>query len=182
LADSGWIAVAGAAVGGSLTGAIALFQTRSQRRFDTLKIREDRKWSEQVTAKEQDHVEMTRRRDELVQIYTRYQLAADRLENAVRELAEARRSGTFDEAADLHDTKMEAFEAAQTEYDKVCELVKLVAPSETMKVTHQQRQLFNRFVIDALSDTYDHEANYNAIVEAADPVLSAMRSDLRSPE
>jgi hypothetical protein len=206
LADSGWIAVAGVVVGGSLTGAIALFQARSQQRFDTFKIQQDRKWNEQVTAKEREHIEMTKRREELVQIYTRYQLPADRLENAIRELAEARRSGTFDEAAErtgaalaedksleaerfwkerirkLRDTKIEAFEAAQDEYDEVCELIKLVVPLKTAKAALQQRQLFNRFVIEALNDTYDHEANYKTIVEAADPVLSAMRSDLRSPE
>jgi len=206
LADSGWVAVAGVLVGGSLTGTIALYQARSQQRFDTLKIHEDRRWSEQVTAKEREHIEITKRREELVQIYTRYQLAADRLENAIRELAEARRSGTLDEATgrnglvlaedksleeerlwkerirELRDAKLEAFEAAQADYDEVCELIRLVAPLKTAKAALQQRQLFNRFVIEALNDTYDHEANYKAIVEAADPVLSAMRSDLRSPE
>jgi hypothetical protein len=159
-----------------------------------------------VTAKEREHIEMTKRREELVQIYTRYQLAADRLENAIRELAEARRSGTLDEATgrnglvlaedkslederlwkerirELRDAKLEAFEAAQADYDEVCELIRLVAPLKTAKAALQQRQLFHRFVIEALNDTYDHEANYKAIVEAADPVLSAMRSDLRSPE
>jgi hypothetical protein len=159
-----------------------------------------------VTAKEREHIEMTKRREELVQIYTRYQLAADRLENAIRELAEARRSGTLDEATgrsglvlaedkslederlwkerirELRDAKLEAFEAAQADDDEVCELIRLVAPLKTAKAALQQRQLFHRFVIEALNDTYDHEANYKAIVEAADPVLSAMRSDLRSPE
>ena len=174
LADSGWIAVAGVVVGGSLTGAIALLQARSQHRFDTVKSQEDRKWAEHVDTKERDHVEMTRRRDELVQTYTRYQLAADRLENAVRELAEARRSGA------PGDTKTETVEVAQNEYDKVCELIKLLAPLQTMAAALEQRKLFNRFVLAALDDTYDHEANYEAIVEAAQPVLAAMRSDLRS--
>jgi hypothetical protein len=178
LADSGWIAVAGAAVGGTLTGALALFQARSQRRFDRSKAAEDRRWNEHVAATERDHAEMTRRRDELVQIYTRYQLAADRLENAIRELAEARRS----DAPTLLNIRTEAFEEAQAEYDKVCELVKLVAPPETMKSALQQRKLFNRFAVDALNDSYDHEGSYSAIVEAAEPVLMAMRADLRSPE
>ena len=187
MADSGLIAIAGAVVGGGLTGVIALLQARGQHRFDTFKTQEERKWNERVTAKERENIELTKRRDELVQIYTRYQLAADRLENAVRELAEAGCTSAVDEAPkehlhDAHVNHMEAFEAAQDEYDEVCELIKLVAPSKTVKAALQQRQLFNHFVIEALNDSYDHQANYNAIVEAATPVLSAMRSDLRSPE
>jgi len=97
VADSGWLVVAGAVVGGALTGTIALFQARSQHRLDVFKLQEERKWNERVVAKERDHAEMTKRSEKLLQIYTRYQLAADRLENAIRELAEARRYGTFGE-------------------------------------------------------------------------------------
>ncbi len=206
MADSGWIAVAGVLIGGGLTGTIALLQARSQHRFDTFKIQEDRIWNEHVAAKERDHLEMTKRHDELVQIYTRYQLAADRLENAVRALAEARGAGILPETAEStggvvadderlaaedlrlehirerREGQTEAYEAAQGEYDKVCEIIKLAAPYKTVTAALQQRRLFNRFVLEGFNDTYDHDANYAAIVDAAEPVLLAMRLDLRSPE
>ena len=82
----------------------------------------------------------------------------------------------------LLDVRMQAHEEAQTEYDAVCELIKLVAPSNTAKAALQQRQLFNRLVVEALDGTYDHKGSYPAIVEAASPVLNAMRSDLGSPD
>lgn len=78
MADSGWIAVVGVVVGGSLAGTIGLLQTRFQNRFDALKAKEDR-----------EHKEISDQRAALMQIYIRYQLAADRLENAIRDLAPA---------------------------------------------------------------------------------------------
>jgi hypothetical protein len=77
---------------------------------------------------------------------------------------------------------LEAFEAAQREYDEVCEILRLGAPSKTVEVALQQRQLFNRFAREALDGSYDHDASYKSIVEAAQPVLAAMRLDLKSPE
>jgi hypothetical protein len=204
LVDNGWIVVAGAIVGGGLTGTLALLQVRSQHRFDTFKANADHDWSEELAAKERDHAIRTRRRDELLQIYTRYQLAADRLENAIRQLAEVGVPAASDEVggstlkvpADkdqepesvrkehsrrLRNIKLEGYEAAQDEYDRVCELIKLVAPTNTMETAIRQRQLFNSFVVEALDGRYNHKANYEAIIEAADPVLRAMRLDLGSP-
>jgi hypothetical protein len=164
LADSGWIVVAGAVVGGSLTGTVAFLQARWQHKFDAAKSQEDRRWTEQVTARERDHAEMTRRRDELLEIYTRYQLAADRLENAVRELADVRPSAYPDAAtaqagepvpggsdpqvnhlreerlAELYEIKRDAYETAQNEYDKACQIVNLIAPLQTVEVILRQRQ------------------------------------------
>lgn len=182
LADSGWIAVAGAVVGGSLAGIIALLQVRWQHKFDTTKSREERQWTERATTKERDHVEMVRRRDELLEIYTRYQLAADRVENAVRELTDARRAAHSDDAHidEAYELKRDSYETAQNEYDKVCEVVKLIAPLRTIETILRQRQLFNRFALQAFDGSYDHTASFPAIVEVADPVLRAMRSDLRS--
>ena len=80
------------------------------------------------------------------------------------------------------DNLLEAFEAAQREYDEVCEILKLVAPFRTVEVALQQRQLFNRFAREALDGSYNHDASYKLIVQAAQPVLAAMRQDLRSPE
>jgi hypothetical protein len=59
-----------------------------------------------------------------------------------------------------------------------CQIVNLIAPLQTVEVILRQRQLFNRFVREAFDGRYDHTASYPAIVEAADPVLGAMRSDL----
>ncbi|MGW1914531.1 hypothetical protein ACWCQS_28320 [Streptomyces sp. NPDC002076] len=161
---------------------IALVQVRWQHKFDTTKSREDRQWTERATAKERDHIEMARRRDELLEIYTSYQLAADRVENAVRELADARRAAhsngpRFDEAYEI---KQDSYETAQNEYDKVCEVVKLIAPLHTIEAILHQRQLFNRFALQAFDGSYDHTASFPAITEVAEPVLKAMRLDLRS--
>ena len=97
-----------------------------------------------------------------MQIYLQYQLAADRLENAIRDLAGARAQ---------HGPASKAFEAAQAEYDKVCELAKLVAPVTTVQAAMRQRRLFNRLAVEALDGTYDHDVNYPAIAEMAAPVL-----------
>jgi hypothetical protein len=76
LADSGWIGVMGVAVGRWPRCQERTTSTYVQRRSDT------------ANRKRQ---EVTERHAEFKQIYTRYQLAADRLENAIRELSEARR-------------------------------------------------------------------------------------------
>jgi len=123
-----------------------------------------------------------------MQIYTRYQLAADRLENRIRELAEARHpaileAGTTDTRRMGEEEKyLEGFEAAQREYDEVCELLKLVAPLKTVDIALQQRPLFNRFAREALDGSYNHDASYELIAHAARSVLTAMRVDLQSPE
>jgi hypothetical protein len=182
LVDSGWIAVAGAVVGGSLTGVIALLQVRWQHKFDTARRREDRQWSESSATAERQHAEMVLRRTELLELYTRYQLTVDRVENAVRELSDVRRAVQSDgnHLGDDYELKRDAYETAQNEYDKACEMVKLVAPLRTIQVIIQQRQMFNRFTLQAFDGSYDHAASFPAIAEAADLVLKAMRSDLRS--
>jgi hypothetical protein len=172
LVDSGWIAVVGVAVGGSLTAAVTLLQAR----YNAKSAKEDREYKE-----------ITERRADLLKIYTRYQLAADRLENAIRDLAEVRHAiseGDIKAANRVGsaDSFLEAFEAAQREYDEVCEILKLVAPRKITEVALEQRKLWNRFAREALDDSYDHNVNYESIVEASQPVLSAMREDLESPE
>jgi hypothetical protein len=188
LADSGWIVVVAAAVGGSLTGAIALIQAQRQQKRDAEKADRDHKWAEEQSDKEHERQDLAERRASVLQVYTRYQLAADRLENAIRELANSRRAAAS--ARDTSTTKkthsgdsfLEAFEAAQREYDEVCEILKLVAPSKTTEVILQQRRMFNRFAPEALAGSYDHDAKIEAIGEAGRPVLAAMRLDLESPE
>ncbi len=172
MVDSGWIAVVGVAVGGSLTAAVTLLQAR----YNAKSAKEDREYKE-----------ITERRADLLKIYTRYQLAADRLENAIRDLAEVRHAiseGDIKAANRVGsaDSFLEAFEAAQREYDEVCEILKLVAPRKITEVALEQRKLWNRFAREALDDSYDHNVNYESIVEASQPVLSAMREDLESPE
>jgi hypothetical protein len=173
LADSGWITVVGVAAGGGPAGAVALFQTGLQRRSAS----EDR-----------EHRQITERRAALLEVYTRYQLAADRLENAIRDLAGARRLAKSERGMGARrnlqsgDSFLEAFEAAQREYDEVCEVLKLVAPSKTKDVALQQRRLFNGFAPQGLDGSYDHEASRGLIAEAAQPVLEAMRHDLEAPE
>src|SRR5262245_58063292 len=112
---------------------------------------------------------MVKRHEELRQVSARYQLAADRLENAVRDLAEARRSVTADEVTertgatfpaatsirDARDALMKSYQAAQNEYDEVCQLVSLVAPLKTNDAAIQPRQLFNRLTVEALNGAYD---------------------------
>jgi hypothetical protein len=74
------------------------------------------------------------------------------------------------------------YQLAQNEYDEACQLLQLLAPFKTGQAALQQRQLFSRLVIQALNGTHGHEANFPAIVEAAEPVLKAMRSDLHFPD
>ncbi len=159
LVDSGWIAVVGVAVGGSLTAAVTLLQAR----YNVKSAKEDREYKE-----------ITERRADLLKIYTRYQLAADRLENAIRDLAEVRHAiseGDIKAANRVGsaDSFLEAFEAAQREYDEVCEILKLVAPRKITEVALEQRKLWNRFAREALDDSYDHNANYELIAEAGGP-------------
>jgi len=152
--DAAWIAVVGAIVGGGLTGVVTLLQARMQRTFDLSK-----------SAAERHHVDRAKRREELVEVYTRYQLAADRLENAIRELTGCGASH---------------FEAAQAEYDVACQLLNLLAPRATADAAMRQRRLFNRLALQGLEGTYNHQASIGLITEAATPVLDAMRSDLGS--
>jgi hypothetical protein len=177
LADSGWIAVVGVVVGGSLAGTIGLLQARSQNQFETVKEKKDREYKE-----------ITEQRAALMQIYTRYQLAADRLENAIRELAPTRLPATPERGMSASKNMpsgndfLEAYEAAQQEYDEVCQVLQLAAPLRTVEVALQQRQMFNQFVREALDGSYNHDASFKLIVQRAQPVLTAMRQDLSSPE
>lgn len=170
MADSGWIAVVGVAVGGGLAAGSALLQTYLQRRSDT------------ANRKRQ---EVTERRAELKQIYTRYQLAIDGLENAIRELSKARHLAISEHGIDdaLRDTQPEeVYEPSQREYDVACEILKLLAPVETIKVADKQRKLFNGFVLEALVGKFNFNASSKTIGEAGQPVLAAMRLDLGTPD
>jgi len=87
----------------SLTAAVTLLQAR----YNAKSAKEDREYKE-----------ITERRADLLRIYTRYQLAADRLENAIRDLAEVRHAiseGDIKAANRVGsaDSFLEAFEAAQ---------------------------------------------------------------------
>ena len=128
--------------------------------------------------------EVTERHAELKQIYTRYKLAVDRLESAIREFSEARRLAISEHGISApRDTESEqTFEPAQREYDEACEILKLLAPVKTREVALQQRELYNGFVREALDGKYDFDASYESIVEAAQPVLAAMRLDLGTPD
>lgn len=57
-----------------------------------------------------------------------------------------------------------------------------MARRKITEVALEQRMLWNRFAREALNDSYDHNANYESIAEASQPVLSSMREDLESPE
>src|SRR6266550_2922780 len=100
MVDNGWLVVAGAAVGAISTGAVTLVQAS---------------WQDRGNSEQQQREDARRRRAELTQIFTRYQLAADRLENRIRELRRP-------------DVGGDAFESAQNEYDEACQLVGLLAP------------------------------------------------------
>jgi hypothetical protein len=165
LASSGWIAVAGVALGGVLAAGSALLQTFVQGR------------SERANRKRQQVAE---RHAELKQIYVRYQLAVDRLENAIREMSETRRSVISPPGGSAAGEAQsdEAFELAQREYDEACEILKLLAPAGTWEVALQQRELYNGFAREGLDGTFDFGTSHEAIGEAAGPVLAAMRRDL----
>ena len=150
MVDNGWLVVAGAAVGAISTGAVTLVQAS---------------WQDRGNSEQRQREDARRRRAELTQIYTRYQLAADRLENRIRELRGP-------------DVGGDAFESAQNEYDEACQLVGLLAPSATVDVVLHQRRLFNEFARQALDGQYDHDRNRGRIGDAARPVLNAMRRDL----
>jgi len=150
MVDSGWLVVAGAAVGAVSTGAVALVQAR---------------WQERGTSEQRRREDAVRRRGELTQLYTRYQLAADCLENTIRELRGP-------------DVSRDAFETAQNEYDEACQVVGLLAPSATVDAVLAQRRVFNELAQQALSGQYDHDRSRAPIGYAARPVLEAMRRDL----
>lgn len=83
----------------------------------------------------------------------------------------------------LRDTQPEeVFEPAQREYDVACEILKLLAPVETIGVTRQQRELFNGFVREAHVGKFNFKASSESIGEAGQPVLAAMRLDLGTPD
>jgi hypothetical protein len=150
MVDNGWFAVAGAAVGAISTGAVTLTQAR---------------WQGRETSEQRRRDDALRRRRELTQLYTRYQLAADRLENTIRELRGP-------------DVGLDAFEAAQNEYDEACQVVGLLAPSATVDAVLYQRRLFNELAEQALAGQYDHDRSRGRIGDAARPVIDAMRRDL----
>jgi hypothetical protein len=142
VADGGWLAVAGVAVGGLLTGSVALFQNRSQQRFERQRALDERGWAEATTARERSHAERIRRRQELLDVYTRYQVAADRFENAVRALA-----------ASSEPSAREGFELAQDEYDRATERIRLLAPAATAELAMNQRDAFNGLAAAAIHRT-----------------------------
>jgi hypothetical protein len=186
MSDSGWLAVAGAIAGGSVAGTIALLQARYQHRFDLQKGTDDRHWQEERLAGERAHADARQRRDRLMEAYTRYQLAADRLEDAARELGDAVsqqpeepvEAGHASPPGEGERAALARHAAAQAEYDEACEALKLLAPAATVDVALAQRRLLNRLVREALAGVYDHEARLPEIVAAAEPVLRAMRTDL----
>jgi hypothetical protein len=148
--DSGWFAVLGAVVGAGTTGTVTLLQARWQRRDTAEQVHRD---------------DVQRRRGELTQLFTRYQLAADRVENAIRALRGP-------------DGGSQDFEAAQNEYDEACQVVGLLAPPHTADVVLRQRRLFNELAEQAMTGRYDHDRSRHRIADAAQPVLDAMRTDL----
>jgi hypothetical protein len=150
MVDSGWFAVLGAVVGAGTTGGVTLLQARWQRHDTVEQLRRD---------------DAQRRRAELTQLFTRYQLAADRLENSIRELRG-------------RDVGMQDFEAAQNEYDEACQVVGLLAPPRTADEVLRQRRLFNELAEQAMASQYDHDRSRHRIADAAQPVLDAMRTDL----
>jgi hypothetical protein len=156
-------------VGGGLAAGSALLQTYVQRRSDAA----NRKGQEAAA-----------RHIELKQIYTRYQLAIDRLENEIRELSKACQLAISEDGKDGPSYKQaeKAYEPAQREYDEACEILKLLAPVKTTEVALQQRELFNGFVREALDGKFDFYASRKSIGAAGQPVLAAMRLDLGTPD
>jgi hypothetical protein len=146
-----------------------------QHRDETERADKEQKQAVQERDEERKRQDLTERREALRQIYTRYLLAADRLENTIPELMENRHPENLERHAS-------AFETAQREYDEVCEILKLAAPSKTVEVALQQRQLFNRFAREALDGSYDHNASKELMAGPAQRVFAAMRLDLGSPE
>lgn len=171
MADGGWLAVVGVVVGGLLTGSVALLQNRSRQRFEMQKALDDRRWSEGTTHSERGHAEQLKRRQELLDVYTRYQLAADRFESAVRAIASSDEPST-----------LQQFEAAQDEYDHATELIRLLAPSGTVELALGQRRVFNRLAAGAIQHTYDDDEARNVIAKVTEPLLTRMRRDLNTAE
>ena len=171
MVDSAWIAVVGVAVGGVLASGSALIQPFVQRRFDTAN---------------RERQEVKDRHADLRVIYTRYQLAIDALEEAIRVFSIARQL-ELSEKPDINPLDItpaaETFEPSQREYDVACEILKLLAPKKTIDLALAQRSLFNRFVLQALQGEnpfagVTRSMAKAAIAKAAEPVLAAMRTDL----
>ena len=175
MANSGWIALAGAVAGGTVAGSIALLQARYQHRHELQKAERDHRWQDERLTSERTHADAQRARDRLMDVYTRYQLAADRLEDAARGLGDAVRSAP---ATAGHEAALDRHATAQSVYDEAFEVLNLVAPAATVALALAQRRLLNRLVREALAGTYDDEANRPAIAAAAEPLLRAMRIDL----
>lgn len=167
MAGDGWVAVAGVAVGGLLTGLVAWLQSSSHQRFELQRASDERRWVTDRARGEWEQAEQVRRRQELLEVYTGYQLAADRYENAVRDVAALPRPAGG-----------AAFEAAQGEYDRATELIRLLAPSATAALVLEQRRLFTDLAAAALRGRYQETAARPAIVAASAPLLAAMRLDL----
>lgn len=70
--------------------------------------------SESSATTERQHAEMVLRCAELLELYTRYQLTVDRVENAVRELSDARQAVQSDvnHLGDDYELKRDAYETA----------------------------------------------------------------------
>lgn len=165
LPDSAWIAVVGVAVGGVLASGSALLQPYVQRRFD---------------AANRERQEVTDRHADLRVIYTRYSLAVDGLEEAIRVFSKARQLELSERDIDPLDIApaAETFEPAQREYDEACQILNLVAPVRTIDLARKQRSLYNGLVREALEGKYDFGASNESIKEASEPLLAAMRLDL----
>lgn len=154
MASDAWIAVLAALGGGALTGVLTLSQARLQHRYELTKVRDAD--IRTLTAE---------RRIQLRDVYARYRLAADRLENAIRKAV-----GPVDQP----------YELAQNEYDAVCQELELLAPLRTVELALSQRTLFNSLSRAALTGNYHHDQVIDGIRAAAAPVLEAMRTDLGS--
>jgi hypothetical protein len=155
-------------VGGVLASGSALLQPFVQRRSD---------------AANRERQEVTDRRTELKAIYTRYQLAADRLEEAIRVLSEARQLELAERDIGPRENTSadETFEPAQREYDEACELLRLLAPAKTRDIALRQRSLYNGLANEAREGKYNFNASRQSVKEVAEPVLAAMRLDLGTP-
>jgi hypothetical protein len=160
-----------------------------QHRDEAERTDKEHKQAEQERNEERERQDLAERREALRKVYIRYLLAVDLLENRIRELGDARRSTISERGMNATGTTqsgdafLERFEAAQREYDEVCEILKLAAPSKTVQVVRQQRELFNGFAPEAIHGHYDHDASKKeSIAEVAEPVFAVMRLDLGIPD
>lgn len=168
MADGGWAAVVGVALGGLLTAAAALLQNLSHQRFELQRSAQEHRRAIEAAREGREHDEQVRRRQELVEVYTQYQLAADRFENAVRALGSADAAGPA------------GLEPAQQEYDRACELVRLIGSPPTLDAALAQRGVLNDLAAAALGGRYDDALARARIADVAAPVLESMRRDLSS--